>query len=172
MPGINGIRRCFVDNYLYLTNTDRAMILRLAIDRFDYRPKGQLEVIVQNIVCDDFSIDRIGAIYVTTHVHNSLIRLTPVKDGEYLREEIATLADGLAGVTSCVFGRTYQDRTRCSSITNAIRKRGGKKVKIDHIIFIFDQRNKKNISLFSSFLSTQASKIFIVPSIYLIVVFE
>jgi hypothetical protein len=85
-----------------------------------------------------FSIDRIGAIYVTTHVHNSLIRLTPVKDGECLREEIATLA----GVTSCVFGRTYQDRTRYASINNAIRKRGGLRIKIDHIIFIFDQRNK------------------------------
>lgn len=116
MPGINGIRRCSVDNYLYLTNTDRAMIFRLAIDPFDYRPKGQLEIVVRNIVCDDFTIDRMGAIYATTHVYNSLMRLTPVKDGEYLREELATLDDGLAGATSCVFGRTYQDRT-CLYIT-------------------------------------------------------
>ena len=172
MPGINGIRRCSVDGYLYLTNTDRALILRLAIDQFDNRPKGQLEIIVRNIVCDDFSIDRIGAIYVTTHVHNSLIRLTPIKDGEYLREEIATLADGLAGVTSCVFGRTYQDRTRYRSINNAIRKRGGLRIKIDHIIFIFDQRNKRNILLFSLYLSTQTNKIFIATNIYLFFVFE
>jgi sugar lactone lactonase YvrE len=126
MPGINGIRRCSVDGSLYLTNTDRAIILRLAIDPFDYRPKGQLETIVRHIVCDDFTIDRTGVIYATTHVHNSLMRLTPVKDGEYLREELATLADGLAGATSCVFGRTYHDRTRYGSSNNAIRKRVGK----------------------------------------------
>ncbi|UJR32962.1 hypothetical protein I4U23_020425 [Adineta vaga] len=112
MPGINGIRRCSVDGYLYLTNTDRALIFRLAVDPFDYRPRGQLETIVRNIVCDDFTIDCMGTIYATTHVHNSLMRLTPIKDGEYLKEEIGTLADGLAGATSCVFGRTYQDRTR------------------------------------------------------------
>jgi hypothetical protein len=111
MPGINGIRRCAVDGSLYLTNTDRALIFRLAVDPFDYRPKGQLQTIVRNIVCDDFTVDRMGTIYATTHVHNSLMRLTPVKDGEYLKEDIATLADGLAGATSCVFGRTYQDRT-------------------------------------------------------------
>ena len=120
MPGINGIQRCAVDGCLYLTNTDRAMILRIAIDPFDYRPTGTLEIIVKNIVCDDFTIDRTGAIYATTHVHNSLMRLTLVKDGEYLREELATLADGLAGATSCVFGRTYHDRTRCDSIMNVI----------------------------------------------------
>jgi hypothetical protein len=142
MPGINGIRRCSVDGYLYLTNTDRAIILRLAIDPFDYRPKGELETIVRNIVCDDFTIDRMGTIYATTHVHNSLMRLTPVKDGEYLKEDIATLADGLAGSTSCVFGRTYQDRTRYGSNTNVIRKRGWKRTKIDYIIFILDERNK------------------------------
>lgn len=136
MPGVNGIRRSSADGYLYLTNTDRATILRLAIDPFDYRPKGQLETIVRNIVCDDFTIDRLGTIYATTHVHNSLMRLTPIKDGEYLKEEIATLADGLAGATACVFGRTYQDRTRYGSIINVIRTRGGKRIKIDHIIFI------------------------------------
>jgi sugar lactone lactonase YvrE len=111
MPGINGIRRCSVDGYLYLTNTDRALIFRLAIDPFDYRPRGQLETLIRNIVCDDFTIDHMGTIYATTHIHNSLMRITPVKDGEYLKEEIGTLADGLAGATSCVFGRTYQDRT-------------------------------------------------------------
>jgi hypothetical protein len=137
MPGINGIRRCSVDGYLYLTNTDRAIILRLAIDPFDYRPKGQLETLVRNIVCDDFTIDRTGTIYATTHVHNSLMRLTPVKDGEYLKEDIATLVDGLAGATSCAFGRTYHDRTRHGSINNVIRKRGRRRIKIDHIIFVF-----------------------------------
>ncbi|CAF0745949.1 unnamed protein product [Adineta steineri] len=138
MPGINGIRRCSVDDYLYLTNTDRAIILRLAIDPFDYRPKGQLQIILRNIVCDDFTIDRMGTIYATTHVHNSLMRLTPVKDGEYLKEEIATLADGVAGATSCIFGRTYQDRTRCGSIINVIKIGGDRSIKIDHIIFIYN----------------------------------
>ena len=139
VPGINGIRRCAIDGCVYLTNTDRAIILRLEVDPFDYRPKGQLETIVRNIVCDDFTIDRMGTIYATTHAHNSLVRLTPVKDGEYLREEIATVTEGLAGATSCAFGRTYQDRIRCGSISNAIRRRGGKGRKTDHIIFIFDQ---------------------------------
>jgi hypothetical protein len=146
MPGINGIRRCSVDGYLYLTNTDRAIILRLAIDPFDYRPQGQLETLVRNIVCDDFTIDRMGTIYATTHVHNSLMRLTPVKDGEYLKEDIATLADGLAGSTSCVFGRTYQDRTRYGSNNNVIRNRGWKRTKIDYVIFIFDERKKSHPS--------------------------
>jgi len=43
VPGINGIRRCSIDGCIYLTNTDRAIILRLAIDPFDYRPKEQIE---------------------------------------------------------------------------------------------------------------------------------
>ncbi|CAF1643829.1 unnamed protein product [Adineta ricciae] len=136
MPGINGIRRCSVDGYLYLTNTDRALIFRLAVDPFDYRPRGQLETIVRNIVCDDFTVDCMGTIYATTHVHNSLMRLTPVKDGEYLKEEIGTLADGLAGATSCVFGRTYHDRTRYGSLTNVINWRGTARIEIDHIISV------------------------------------
>ncbi|CAF0913330.1 unnamed protein product [Adineta ricciae] len=136
MPGINGIRRCSVDGYLYLTNTDRALIFRLAVDPFDYRPRGQLETIVRNIVCDDFTIDCMGTIYATTHVHNSLMRLTPVKDGEYFKEEIGTLADGLAGATSCVFGRTYHDRTRYGSLTNVINRRGTMRIEIDHIISV------------------------------------
>ncbi len=153
MPGINGIRRCSIDGYIYITNTDRALILRLAVDPFNYRPKGQLETIVQNIVCDDFTIDHLGTIYATTHAHNSLMRLTPIKDGEYLKEEIAIFTDGLAGATSCVFGRTYQDRTRYGSINNVIRKRGAIRIKIDHIIFIFDQRKKKSHSLMRPYLS-------------------
>jgi hypothetical protein len=148
MPGINGIRRSSVDGCLYLTNTDRAIILRLTIDPFDYRPKGQLEIVVRNIVCDDFTVDRLGTIYATTHVHNSLMRLTPIKDGEYLKEEIATLTDGLAGATSCVFGGKYQDRTRCGSINNVIKTRGFRRIKNDRIIFSFDQRKKNPILQF------------------------
>lgn len=135
-PGINGIRRSAVDDYLYFSNTDRALMLRLAIDPFDYRPKGQLETIAKNIVCDDFTIDQMGAIYATTHVQNSLMRLTQVKDGEYLREELGTLADGLAGATSCIFGRTYRDRTWFYSITNVIKMRESENYQIDDIIFI------------------------------------
>ena len=77
-----------------------------------------------------------GTIYATTHVHNSLMRLTPVKDGEYLKEEIGTLADGLAGATSCVFGRTYHDRARYGSVTNVINRRGTMRTEIDHIISV------------------------------------
>jgi hypothetical protein len=151
--GINSIRRCSIDGCIYLTNTDRAIILRLAIDPFDYRPKEQLETIVRNIVCDDFTIDRLGTIYATTHAHNSLIRLTPIKDGEYLREEIATIADGLAGATSCIFGRTYHDRTRYGSINNAISLRGGRRTKIDHIIFMFDQpKSRVTFTILSSLI--------------------
>lgn len=111
VPGVNGIRHCSIDNSIYLTNTDRALLLRLPINPFDYRPKGQLETIVRNLVCDDFSIDRVGTIYATTHAHNSLVRLTLIQNGEYLREDIANIVDGFAGATSCAFGRTYQDRT-------------------------------------------------------------
>lgn len=152
VPGVNGIRRCAIDGCVYLTNTDRAIILRLEVDPFDYRPRGQLETIVRNIVCDDFTIDRTGAIYATTHAHSSLMRLTPVKDGEYLREEIAT--EGLAGATSCVFGRTYQDRTRCSSIFNAIRTRGGSNRKIDRIIFIGNQPKQRTFSCVKKVIQT------------------
>jgi len=100
------------ENDLLKKRSHDVLMLGINGDPFDYRPKGQIETIVRNIVCDDFTIDRLGTIYATTHVHNSLIRLTSVKDGEYLREEIATLVDGLVGATSCVFSRTYQDRAR------------------------------------------------------------
>ena len=121
-PGINGIRRSAMDHYLYLSNTDRAMMFRLPIDPFDDRLEGQLETIVKNIVDDDFTIDGTGAIFATTHVQNSLMRLTPVDDGGYMREELRMLVDDLAGAISCVFGRTYQDRTEFDSITTVIRR--------------------------------------------------
>ena len=48
-----------------------------------------------------------GALYITNHIHNTLIRLK--QSGERLA--IAGPAQGMAGSTACIFGISDNDRT-------------------------------------------------------------
>ena len=102
LPGVNGIKR-FVDRYA-LSNTARAKIVVVSLD--DRGRPGRPTVLADNLRADDIAFDTEGALYCTTHMHHSLVRLQA--DGS--RSTLAGPADGMAGSTACAFGRTTQDR--------------------------------------------------------------
>ena len=96
LPGANGIKAG--DGCLYITNTDRALILRA-----DLAPSGDvtaLSVVAESLRGDDLAIDEAGLLYVTNHIHNTLTRLN--REGSD-RVAIAGPKQGMPGCTACVF---------------------------------------------------------------------
>lgn len=101
-PGVNGIKT-FGDS-ITVTNTDRALVLKIGI-----LPDGRyggISVIADALRGDDFAFDDSGALYITTHNHNSLVRVSP--SGE--RIAIAGPDEGMVGASACAFGRRPDDR--------------------------------------------------------------
>ena len=96
MPGANGIKAG--DDALWITNTDRALVLRAELGPDG--PTGALDVVAEHLRGDDLALDSDGNLYITTHVHNTLVRLGP--DGT--RVALAGPDQGMAGCTACVFG--------------------------------------------------------------------
>lgn len=94
MPGANGVKA--VGDQAYFTSTERALVLRC--DIVDGKP-GALEVLAKRFVGDDFAVDTEGNLYVTTHVHNQVLRLSPT--GE--RVVVAGVDEWMHGATSCAF---------------------------------------------------------------------
>lgn len=96
LPGVNGIKAG--DGCLYLTNTDRALVLRA-----DLTGSGEitgLTVIAEALRGDDLAVDAAGRLYVTNHIHNTLIRIDQNGAG---RVAIAGPVQGMAGSTACAF---------------------------------------------------------------------
>ena len=104
LPGANGIKAG--QGALFITNTDRALILRAGL-RADGSVDGSLETIAEQLRGDDLAVDEAGDLYITNHIHNTLIRLRA--SGE--RIAIAGPEQGMAGCTACVFGSTPDTRT-------------------------------------------------------------
>jgi sugar lactone lactonase YvrE len=92
LPGVNGV--AVHDGWVYLTNTDRALLLRCPLDCPD--PAARLEVVAERLVADDLDVAPDGQIYLATNLHDSVLRL----DTYGYREDIAGHAQGLAGSTS------------------------------------------------------------------------
>jgi sugar lactone lactonase YvrE len=107
-PAINGIRKH--GSYLYISNTNAHTFMRLKLDRKS-NPTGPIETLATNV---DFAIDGSGNVYATTHVLNSVQKLTP--DGRLTT--IAGLDQGLAGSTSAFFGTAKGQRNRLFVVTN------------------------------------------------------
>ena len=101
LPGVNGIK--VFGRHVYFSNTDAAHIGRIAIEA-DGRA-GSVEIVAKAFTCDDFAFDVEGNLYATTHVHNSVTRLSP--SGE--RVVLAGAKEGLAGSTAVAFGRGAAD---------------------------------------------------------------
>jgi sugar lactone lactonase YvrE len=97
MPGANGIK--LRDGSAWISVTDSNLLVRAPI-RSDGRA-GDLQITVKNLRADDFAFDADGALYVTTHPANTVLRLAP--DGS--RTTIAGPAQGVVGSTACAFGR-------------------------------------------------------------------
>jgi sugar lactone lactonase YvrE len=102
-PAVNGIK--LYKNSLFASNTQRQLLLRIPISE-NGAPENP-EIFLTNVNLDDFAFDVHGNLYATTHVYNSVIRISPDK-------QVTTLAkaeQGMAGSTALAFGqaehRTY-----------------------------------------------------------------
>ncbi len=96
LPGANGIKAG--DGCLYVTNTDRALVLRA--DLAESGDVTGLTVIAEALRGDDLAVDDAGRLYITNHILNTLTRLNP--DGSD-RVAIAGPDQGMAGCTACAF---------------------------------------------------------------------
>jgi putative intracellular protease/amidase len=96
-PAVNGIK--FYHNALFASNTQRQLLIRIPLVE-NSRP-GTPEVFLTNVNLDDFAFDVRGNLYGTTHIYNSVIRISPDKE----ITTIATAEQGMAGSTALAFGR-------------------------------------------------------------------
>ena len=113
LPGVNGIK--VYKGALYLSNTDAKIFLRAAIDASG-ASTGKVEILQEKLNVDDFAFDEEGSSYHTTHVFQSVVKLS----GDGTRSRIAGGPDDrtCAGTTAAAFGRTATDRTFLYVTTN------------------------------------------------------
>lgn len=113
MPGVNGIQ--VYKKSLYLSNTDAKTFLRANISDND-AATGSVEILQEKLNVDDFSFDSEGSAYLTTHVFQSVVKLT--QNGTWSR--IAGGPDDrvCAGTTAAAFGRTEGDKSTLYVTTN------------------------------------------------------
>jgi hypothetical protein len=109
-PGVNGLK--IFGDVLYASNTQNAQVIRIPIQA-NFQA-GEPEIFVQNANIDDFAFDKAGNLYGTTHVFNSVVRISP--DGSITT--IAQADQGMAGTTAVAFGKTEGDRTHLYVTTN------------------------------------------------------
>ena len=109
-PGVNGLR--IYKDTLYASSTEQQKLLRIPL-KADFTA-GQPEVFMTAVNLDDFAFDMAGNLYGTTHVYNSVVKITP----ERVVSMIAGLEQGVAGSTSAAFGRSETDRTTLYVTTN------------------------------------------------------
>jgi sugar lactone lactonase YvrE len=110
IPGVNGLK--IFGHNLYASNGQRQSILRIPVGA-DGSP-GKPEVFVKDLFIDDFAFDTKGNLYGATHMHNSVVKVSP-------SGEITTIGDidsGLAGATAVAFGRGQRDRQAIFVTTN------------------------------------------------------
>lgn len=106
LPGVNGIK--VYNGYLYLSNTDARKFLRIRLSQ-TREAAGDVEVVAENLNADDFVFDSEGSAYLTTHVFQSVVKLT--SDGSRTRIAGGPEDKLVAGTTAAAFGRTPTDRT-------------------------------------------------------------
>jgi putative intracellular protease/amidase len=109
-PGVNGLKR-FGDT-LYASSTEQQKLV--AIPLLPDLSAGEPRVFMTLINIDDFAFDVEGNLYGTTHIYNSVVRVTP----DRRITTIAGLAQGMAGSTAVAFGRASGDRTGLYVTTN------------------------------------------------------
>ncbi len=109
-PAVNGLK--IYNSTLYVSNTQRQYLIRIPINR-DYTP-GSPDLFLTNVNLDDFAFDMQGNLYATTHVYNSVVRIS--QDG--LLTTIAKTEQGVTGSTALAFGRRAGDRAGIYVVTN------------------------------------------------------
>lgn len=99
-PAANGIKRRGQD--VYVSNSDRAAIVRIPVDQNGRA--GVPQVWVENVLADDFAFDAVGNLYIPTHPMNSIVKI----DRLGKRTTIATGAEGVIGATAVAVSETGQ----------------------------------------------------------------
>lgn len=110
IPGANGVQ--IFANEVYVSSSAAQKILAFPIQRRGNA--GPPRVVTTNIAADDFAIDVLGNLWVTTNPANTLVRVT--QRGS--QRVVLTAEDGLDNPTSAVFGRGRRGRNTLY-ITNA-----------------------------------------------------
>jgi sugar lactone lactonase YvrE len=110
IPGVNGLE--VFGNTVYVSNMDKAQIVKVPIQKDG--KAGTPQVFVQGVFVDDFSLDKKGNIYLTTHAYNSVVKIAP--DGT--KTIVGEKAEGLFGATSLAFGRGKNDKNSVYVVTN------------------------------------------------------
>lgn len=109
-PAVNGIK--IYNNSLFASNTQRQLLIRIPL--VENSTPGVPEVFLTNVNIDDFAFDVRGNLYGTTHIYNSVIKISPDK-------KIVTIAkaeQGMTGSTALAFGRGEISRTSIYVTTN------------------------------------------------------
>lgn len=108
-PAVNGLK--IFKNTLYATNTQNQKIFRIPI--LAGNKAGKPELFADKINGDDFAFDKNGNLFVTTHVYNNVVKITP--DGKIT--VIAAESENVTGDTSLAFGRG-KDKNAIFVVTN------------------------------------------------------
>lgn len=109
-PAVNGLK--IHGQMLYASNTERMQLIQIPIQ--PNRQPGEPEIFFEPVNLDDFAFDREGNLYGTTHIYNSVVRITPDR-------RITTIAEaeqGMAGSTALAFGAGADDCTSLYVVTN------------------------------------------------------
>ncbi len=122
LPGANGIK--VGDDALYVTNTDRALVVKAPLDAAGV-PLGSVDLVAEHVRGDDLAVASNGDLFITNHTQNTLIRLTT--EGECVA--VAGPVQGMAGSTACVFGTSPDDLTSLFVTTT-----GGMIMPIDGVV--------------------------------------
>jgi hypothetical protein len=108
-PAVNGLK--IFEGVLYASNTEKMQLVKIPI--VEAQP-GEPEVFVSSVNLDDFAFDQQGNLYGTTHIYNSVVKISPKGD----ITTIAGAAEGMTGSTALAFGRGEGDRTSIYVVTN------------------------------------------------------
>lgn len=108
-PGVNGLQ--ISRGTLYASNTARQLLIRIPLAD---GAAGKPETLMRDVGLDDFAFDDQGNLYGTTHVYNSLVRITP-QGGVSV---IAGLAQGMAGSTAVAAVQVPGQGVRLYAVTN------------------------------------------------------
>ena len=110
-PGANGLD--IFGGELYATNSDRGLLLKMAVEPSSGAyVADSLEVLQENVCGDDFAFDQRGNLYMTTNPNQTVLRFGDRGRGQ--RERVAGAEDDeeLTGATALAFGRREGERGR------------------------------------------------------------
>jgi hypothetical protein len=110
IPAVNGLK--IYDKFLYASNTQKQQIVRIPILADGLA--GEPEIFLTEVNIDDFAFDLDGNFYGTTHIFNSVVKIS----SDRTITTIAQLEQGVAGSTALAFGRTEGDLTNIYVTTN------------------------------------------------------